>query len=565
MGTRHAISLHVGRLLLGSEQQRLNLARERTMRTPVLVVGAGPVGLTLAAALTRYGIPCRIIDKAPAPTDKSKALVVWSRTLELLDGLGLAESFVQAGRKAHGASVYSDGKRIAHIEIAGVASPFGFPLIIPQSETERLLGEHLARLGVTVERRVELISFTERADSVAGALRQADGREGPFEAAWVIGCDGAHSTVRHTLGMEFTGHAEPNDWFLADVHVKGPLLADEISIFWHRQGVLAIFPITPGRFRVIADLGAAEAEHRPDPTLADVQAKVDERGPGGLTLSDPVWVANFRINARKVSEYRRGRMMLAGDAAHIHSPAGGQGMNTGMQDAFNLAWKLALVEKGQGQADALLDSYSAERSAVGDQVLRGAERLTMVATLRNPIAQFLRNHLAPIVTSFGLVQDKIKNAMCELSINYRHGPLSAQDWPWSAGGAAAGDRLPDAPLVVGGSRSTLFAAIRDGRHALILFPHGSGAIPQLLKIAEEAHHAFPDVFSPHLILRADDTPVAADVPVWLDVAGKAHLQLGVTDRALILVRPDGYIGYRCQPPDAGKLSKYLGRYLVRET
>src|SRR5262249_16206535 len=149
----------------------------------------------------------------------------------------------------------------------------------------------LSGQGVEVERRVELVSFAERAGSVAGTLRHADGREEPFEAPWLVGCDGAHSTVRHTLGMQFTGQAEPNDWFLADVHVKGPLAADEIRIFWHEKGVLAVFPIIPGRFRVIADLGAAEAAQRPDPTLADVQAKVDERGPGGLTLTDPVWLA----------------------------------------------------------------------------------------------------------------------------------------------------------------------------------------------------------------------------------------------------------------------------------
>jgi 2-polyprenyl-6-methoxyphenol hydroxylase-like FAD-dependent oxidoreductase len=563
----------IGRPVLWPEPAPFALARsekrtpefwEGIMSAPVLVVGAGPVGLTMAAALTRHGVACRVIDKAAAPSDKSKALVVWSRTLELLDGLGLAETFVQSGLKTHAASVYSEGKRIVHIEIAGVASPFAFPLMIPQSETERLLSEHLARHGVAIDRRVELVSFTERPDAVAGTLRHADGREEPFESPWLIGCDGAHSTVRHTLGMQFTGQAEPNDWFLADVHVDGPLSPDEIGVFWHAKGVLVVFPITPGRFRVIADLGSAEAECRPDPTLADVQAKVDERGPGGLTLADPVWLASFRINERKVSEYRRGRVMLAGDAAHIHSPAGGQGMNTGMQDAFNLAWKLALVQKGQGQAEPLFSSYSIERSAVGDQVLRAAERLTTVATLRNPVAQFLRNHLAPVMSSFGFVQDRIKNALCELSINYRHGPLSAEDWPWSAGGAAAGDRLPDAPLSAGGRRTSLFAAIRDGRHALLLFPHEPASVPHLLQIAEAAKQAFPDVLSPHVIMRADATPVALDIPVWQDVERKVHGQLGVTDRALILVRPDGYIGYRCQPADAAKLLKYLGRYLARK-
>src|SRR5262249_4756876 len=267
--------------------------------------------------------------------------------------------------------------------------------------------------GVEVERRVELISFTERADSVAGTLQHADGHAEPFETPWLVGCDGAHSTVRHTLGTPFTGQAEPNDWLLADVHAKGPLVPDEISIYWHERGVLAVFPITAGRFRVVADLGTAGGTHRPDPTLAEVQAAVDERGPTGVILTDPIWLTNFRINERKVSEYRRGRVMLAGDAAHIHSPAAGQGMNTGMQDAFNLAWKLALVQRGRAKAEPLLGSYSIERSAVADQVLRGAGAITTLSTRRNPFAQYLRNHIAPVLASFGFVQDRIRDALCE--------------------------------------------------------------------------------------------------------------------------------------------------------
>ena len=526
-----------------------------------LIVGAGPVGLTMAAALNHHGLRCRVIEKAAAATDKSKALVVWSRTLELLDGLGLATTFVQSGMKASGASVYGEGKRLVHLEVTGIESPFPFPLMIPQSETERLLGEHLLRQGVPVDRRVELISFREQADVVSGTLRHADGREESFETPWLLGCDGAHSTVRHTLGIPFTGEAEPNDWFLADVHLEGPLPADEVSVFWHKKGVVVFFPISAGRFRVIADLGAAEAANRADPTLAEVQAKVDERGPGGLILSDPIWLANFRINERKVSDYRRGRVMLAGDAAHIHSPAGGQGMNTGMQDAFNLSWKLALVQKGQGQTEALLGSYSIERSKIGDQVLRGAAAVTTVATLRNPVAQFLRDHIAPVVASFGFVQDRIKNAMCELSINYRHGPLSEEMWRGPDGDVAAGDRLPDAPLLsaADGKSTTLFAAIRGNRHALLLLPGmpENESAAKLVKIANDVAHAFRDVFSSHVILNADAQGrrelANSSVPVWFDQEGVVHRKFHATGPALVLVRPDGYVGYRCQPADGDGL------------
>jgi hypothetical protein len=418
---------------------------------------------------------------------------------------------------------------------------------------------------------VELVSFTEQGATVTCTLRHADGLEVP----WLVGCDGAHSAVRHSLGMPFTGHPEPNDWLLADVHVEGPIAKDEISIFWHQKGVLAVFPIIGDRCRVMADIGtSADTPKPPDPTLAQAQAFVDERGPGGLTLSQPVWLAGFRINERKVSDYRRGRVMLAGDAAHIHSPAGGQGMNTGMQDAFNLAWKLTLVQRGQAQANPLLDSYSRERSTVGDQVLHAAERMTTAATLRNPVAQYLRNHIAGVVTSFGFVQDKIKNAVSELAINYRQGPLTAEDWSGRKSEVAAGDRLPDVPLssAQGGSSTTLFKATQGTRHNLLLLPgsRDAQALSQLLTIADQARNAFPDIFALHAILPTESAApstiatATSSASIWIDASGRLHQQLGVTERALIVVRPDGYIAYRAQPAEAQRLLKYLGRYLVRK-
>jgi 2-polyprenyl-6-methoxyphenol hydroxylase-like FAD-dependent oxidoreductase len=540
------------------------------MTNPILIVGAGPVGLTAAAALNHRGIACRIIDKAPAPSDKSKALVVWCRTLELLDQIGLADVFIQTGMKLNGASMYADRKRVIHLALTSDDSPVGFPLMIPQNETERLLIEHLARNGVTVERQAELVTFKDDGDSVACTIRRADGHEESVKTPWVIGCDGAHSAVRHTLGMAFTGEAEPNDWTLADVHIHGPVAADEVSIFWHDTGVLAFFPINRERFRVIFDSGTA-AEHGapPNPTLADAQAMVDKRGPGGLTLADPVWLANFRINERKVSDYRKGRVMLAGDAAHIHSPAGGQGMNTGMQDAFNLAWKLALIETGRGQVEPLLRSYSVERSAVGDQVLSNAERFTAVATLRSPVARWLRNQVAPILGSFQFFRDNMRDQMFELSINYRHGPLSAEKWPTLAGGLKPGDRLPDAPLTdAHGATTTLFAAIRGDRHALLLLPGAAdaGAVSQLLAIAAEATDAFPDVLAAHVISKAGGSTrmPPSNVPVWIDSTGRVYEKLHATQRTLVLVRPDGYIGYRCQPADGAALLNYLGGYLIRK-
>jgi 2-polyprenyl-6-methoxyphenol hydroxylase-like FAD-dependent oxidoreductase len=536
-----------------------------------LIVGAGPVGLTMAAALTHHGLTYRIIEKSAQPTDKSKALVLWSRTLELFDPLGLSRIFQKNGRRVDGGSIYANNKRVVHFGLSGDESPFGYPVMIPQSQTERILSEHLASEGLSVERQVELIAFSEGADSVTCQIRHADGREEAVVTPWLIGCDGAHSTVRHHSGMPFAGHAEPNDWMLADVHIDGPLLQNEVTVFWHMFGLLIFFPIDQNRFRMIADLGASDPSiDRSDPTLADVQKKLDERGPGDLTATEPVWLANFRINERKCAQYRSGRVMLMGDAAHVHSPAGGQGMNTGMQDAFNLAWKLALIQQGRGQAEPLLQSFSIERSAIGDQVLKTAETFTTVATLRNPVAQSLRNHVAPILTSFQFFQDKVRKEWQELSINYRFSPLSQQSWPLLKGGQQAGDRLNYAHVTTAadGASVSLFGALDGTKHALLLLPgKAPDSTAHLLQIAEDTSKSFPGVISPYLILEDDPTqsfPAFGNVPVWIDSNSSVYEKLHATAPTIVLVRPDGYIGYRCQPADSDSLKHYLDGYLLRE-
>jgi len=307
----------------------------QSMIKPILIVGAGPVGLTMASELARYGVPVRIIDKAAQRTDKSKALVLWSRTLELLDRGGGSVPFVSAGFKAEAVNFIAGDKLIGHVSIKDVKSPYPYALMIPQSETERLLEERLYGLGVAVERQVELTTFKNGVDGVEAVLRHTDGREETVTADWMLGCDGAHSAVRHGLGAPFTGETLNSDWMLADVHMTGYSCPDtEASVYWHRDGVFVIFPISPGRYRVLADLPSTDAEHPPTPTLEQVQVIINRRGPGGLEAFNPIWLAGFRINSRKVSSYRWGRVFLAGDAAHVHSPAGGQGMNTGMQDAF---------------------------------------------------------------------------------------------------------------------------------------------------------------------------------------------------------------------------------------
>lgn len=267
----------------------------------ILIVGAGPVGLTMAAEMARYGLDVRIIDRSPHPTETSKALVVWSRTLELMDRMGCTPAFLETGLHAQGASLRTGKTILGRTGFDSIASGYNFALMLPQRDTERLLAAHLDTFGITVERQVELVSFAEVGDGVQAHLRHLDGRDEPVETPWLIGCDGAHSTVRHGLGAAFDGVAQGDDWMLADVRLEGSAAppADEIATYLHRDGPFVIFPIPGGRARVIATVGKTDPLHaRSDPTLAEVQAMVDQRTGGGFRAVDPVWLANFRINER---------------------------------------------------------------------------------------------------------------------------------------------------------------------------------------------------------------------------------------------------------------------------
>lgn len=473
----------------------------------VLISGAGPVGLTLANELVRTGVRVRIVDKAAKRTDKSKALVLWSRTLELFDDAGYASDFMAAGMQAHGARISTGTEVVARVSFDVIDSRFAYALMIAQSETERVLEERLAASGVTVEREVELTGFTDTGSSVEATLSRTDGARETVEAGWLVGCDGAHSAVRHGLGFEFEGSTLQSHWVLADGHVSGLSPADHLHIFWHRDGILAFFPIGGDRWRVIADLGPArDGESHPDPTLAEINELMARRGSPGIVMSDPVWLAAFRINERKVRDYARGRVFLAGDAAHIHSPAGGQGMNTGMQDAFNLAWKLTLVIEGAANP-ALLDSYSQERSAVGERVLRNAGLMTEAATLRNPLLQTVRNAILRFAAGFPQIRHRVADQLAEMDIGYPDSPLTART-TGVPDGPKPGERWPHRlPEGAGGRRFTALGPAAVVTDLATRYPRLVTAVPG--------------------------------------------------DHALRLIRPDGYVGFAGSSADAARAEAYL--------
>ncbi len=481
----------------------------------VLIVGAGPVGLTMAIELTRFGVPVEIVERAPQRTDKSKALVVWSRTLELLERQpGGSTVFDAAGFRVNAVSMVSGDKIIGHVSMDSIGSAYPYALMLPQADTEKLLEERLESLGVKVDRATEVVSLSMRGDGADAILRGPDGQQRQTSAAWVVGCDGAHSLVRHTVNASFSGKTMDSDWVLADVHMRGyPVPDTEATVYWHQDGAFVIFPISPGRYRLLADTPPSGSEHPPAPTLEQVQAIIDRRGPPGMKAFDPIWLAGFRINGRKVAGYRWGRAFLCGDAAHVHSPAGGQGMNTGMQDAFNLAWKLALVVKGKG-TDALLDSYSPERSEVGEMVLKNADRLTAIATTHNPVARVVRDVVGHLMLGLAPVEHKVAETMSEVSIGYPKSPVNAGSASGLAGPAPGERVISDRPF--GAGAEPLFALMA-----------ADGAATQLLR-------KFPGVLEPSLRTPPDSKGI------WL-------------------VRPDGYVAAVAKLGEAAILDDILLR------
>jgi FAD binding domain len=262
-----------------------------------------------------------------------------------------------------------------------------------------------------------------------------------------------------------------------------PVADTEVTVYWHQEGVFVIFPISPGRYRLLADMPPSGEAQPPAPTLEQVQALMNRRGPAGMTAFDPIWLAGFRINGRKVSSYRWGRAFLCGDAAHVHSPAGGQGMNTGMQDAFNLAWKLALASKGRG-TEALLDSYSPERSYVGDQVLKNADRLTFIGTTKNPVIRTVRDVVGHLMLGLAPVQHTLADTMTEISVGYPESPLNAGAAS-GLSGPAPGQRIQtDRPF--GADGEPRFALMAAGEAAAILIKRHAGVLEDALRSPPDA-------------------------------------------------------------------------------
>ena len=455
----------------------------------VLVVGAGPTGLMLAAQLLARGIDTRIVDKGDGPARESRAVSVHARTLELLDTMGLAETFIEHGHCVRRFRMYAGNRSLLNLDMMRNGSRYGFILNLAQSETERLLRTRVHELGGTIEQRSELAGVCERGDGVDAAIRDAEGRETEIRAGYVVGCDGAHSRVRHELGLAFVGRPYAGDFLLADVALDGVGGEDASHLFFRPDGrTLVCLPMARHRWRVVMP-NARDRAGRP-PTFEEVQKQVGQRAPWRITVSDPGWLASFRCHLRSTTAYRRGRVLLAGDAAHIHTPAGGQGMNTGMMDAANLAWKLALVADGHA-ADSLLDTYETERLPVGANILGFTNKIFEWSAMRHPVKRAVRDVLVPAAARLPAFQSRAACRLSQVSVSYPASPLIRPDG--DRRGPKPGERFPDVEVRSEGCATRLYRVLSGGRHVLLassaearaaLDSTGPSAYPWLVDVVE---------------------------------------------------------------------------------
>jgi 2-polyprenyl-6-methoxyphenol hydroxylase-like FAD-dependent oxidoreductase len=479
--------------------------------TDVLIVGAGPTGLVLALWLTRLGVRVRIIDKTAEPGTTSRALAVQARTLEFYNQIGLAEAMVQRGRKTIAANLWVAGKRAARAVLGemGVGlSPFPYVLIFPQDEHERLLIERLVAAGVHVERRTELTAFEDAGNGVIAHLQSSDGEQETCTAAYIAGCDGAHSIVRQSLQIGFAGGIYGHLFYVADVQASGATMNGELHIALDSSDFLVVFPLkAQGQARLIGTV-RQQAEQQHDLSWDDLNTRVLEWI--SIDVERVNWFSTYRVHHRVAAQFSKGRAFLLGDAAHIHSPVGGQGMNTGIGDAVNLAWKLAAVVRGCSEA-TLLDSYEPERIAFALRLVATTDQAFTAVTSSGTVARLIRLHLVPLllapIYSLKAARSFIFRTVSQTAVNYRESSLSQG----RAGTVHGGDRLPWVKL----EDTDNFAPLTSLDWQVHVYGESTAELETACQDRKLPVHVFP----------------------W----SAAVRRSGLRRNAVYLVRPDGYV------------------------
>ncbi len=513
----------------------------------VLVVGAGPTGLMLANQLARRGVRVRIIDRHGGPSLQTRALGVQARTLEIYSHLGIVERAFDLGKRATGANIWVQGRRAARVPLGDIGrdlSPYPFLLILGQDDNERLLGDALRARGTAVQWDTELVGLAQDGGRVEATLKHADGTIDEVTAAWIAGCDGAHSAVRELSKIAFEGAPYEHVFFVADIEVTGSMVPDELNVYLWREGFHLLFPMRGiDHWRLVGILPRT-LRGRDDLTFEEVIPSVRQTAGAELTFKACRWYSTYRIHHRRAARFRDRRSFLLGDAAHIHSPVGAQGMNTGLQDAYNLAWKLALVVSGRA-GTVLLDSYEDERLPVAERLLNTTDRAFSVVVSESWLARLVRTRLLAKILALAMGVERVRRlafrTISQIGIRYRGSPLSETLGQVPEAAPRAGDRFPWLRLKFAPSGPTedLFEKLDDTRFHLLLI--GQGAPPR----------GIPELGD---LVRIHEVPN--------DPANERELARAKIPRvSFYLLRPDGHIGLAGTHLQAAAAARYVSERL----
>lgn len=522
----------------------------------VLIIGARTTGLMLAIRLLRQGISVRIVDDSLAIDPHSRATLLHSRSLELLRGMGLADEITTNGQPLRGTKVMADDAVVLDRLDTPVDSPYPYAIAYSQAKIEAMLEHRLRELGIEIERNTTLIALEQDSAGVHATLRQADGHEMVAPATWLVGCDGGHSATRKLLNIALLGDDSPHAYALADVRATHDTPSDRFFYYLHDEGHFFMAVLDEGR-RLVA--GSLPPEHpaQGKPDLAEVQVLSDQRTGKAHQFSDPRWLTYFRIHYRLAERYRVGRVFLAGDAAHLNSPFGGHGMNTGLQDACNLAWKLSLATKGFA-SEALLDSYEAERRPVAAAMIEDSRNWTEPGEIYPKMAPAERNAL---LASYELnPQENVafRRGFEELDLDYTSSPLSHDGDPSLPPELRPGLEAKDAAgLTLAGASCCLFDLLAGPSHCLLVFPPQEAGLADAIATVRAIREAHGSWISPQLVWTQDE---AEECSCLVDPLQTLRQRYGMEGGGMYLIRPDGYIAFRSRELD--QLPRYVQEVLA---
>ena len=507
------------------------------MKTDVVIVGAGPTGLALASQLIRYNVDFIILDEKQTTTLYSKAIGVQARTLEIYEQINLANRLIEQGAIAGKARMIVGGEVRGEIEFAELGeglSPYPFVLIVEQGRHEKILYDFVKAGGSDILWNTKLKSFMQDASGVKAKIKNASGETETIEAKFLVGCDGAKSPVRHTLGLEFEGSTFERMFYVADVEIDWTFSNDALMVFLMKNNLLAFFPLVgENNWRIVGTFPEEFEKDEGDVLYREIEEQIKKDAELELDITKVNWFSTYKVHTRHVNKFSSGKCFLAGDAAHIHTPAGAQGMNTGIQDGYNLAWKLAMVLKGKA-SDEILETYNEERLENAKNLLRTTDRFFNLVASPEPILSYLRMHVFPYVAGAAFSLDAVKKfvfpRISQIAINYRHSSLSADDGNFSV---KAGDRMPYFSV----DGASVYDRLREPKFHLLTFFDGQSE-PQNLQTELSNYADFIEFLT---------------LPLYPNIAEI----FGAAATFNVLLRPDNYLGFISEDVSSKSLKKYL--------